>query len=42
MLQLQHENGTKVNLLAAAEEAAQRAQLTAAQEAARPTSSPRR
>ncbi len=34
MLQLQQENGTKVNLLAAAEAAAQRAQLTATQEAA--------
>ena len=33
MLQLQHENGTQVNLLAAAEEAAQRAQLTATQQA---------
>ncbi len=32
--QLQQENGNKVNLLAAAEAAAQRAQLTAAQEAA--------
>ncbi len=32
MLQLQQENGTKVNLLAAAEAAAQRAQLAAAQE----------
>jgi cell wall-associated NlpC family hydrolase len=34
MLQLQQENGTKVNLLAAAEAAAQRAQLTASQEMA--------
>jgi cell wall-associated NlpC family hydrolase len=32
MLQLQQENGTKVNLLAAAEAAAQRAQLAATQE----------
>lgn len=34
MLQLEHENGTQVNLLAAAEEAAQRAELTATQQAA--------
>jgi peptidoglycan DL-endopeptidase CwlO len=38
MLQLEHENGTQVNLLAAAEEAAQRAELTATQQAAKAAS----